>query len=139
MALSLDEQMAALRGLSPPPGLGVMQSWHPHDRNCCWQAAAVNAFGRAIGCMYLREYVDFGSVASSRYVDLWAQNPLYRRLREGDVGLRAGQHPASDGTKGGCRAAAYAFHGHWDATDPFDEALNDGTDLRSLPQHLLRA
>jgi hypothetical protein len=46
MALSLNEQMVAIRELQPPSGLTVMQSWHPNDRNCCWQAAAVDAFGR---------------------------------------------------------------------------------------------
>jgi len=139
IALSLEEQMAAVRGLDPPPGLGVMQSWHPHDKNCCWQAATVNAFGRAVGCMYLREFVDFGDAASVRYLDLWAQNPLYRQLRSGKVESTAGDPAASDGTRGGCRATAYAFHGRWDAPDPFDEALNRGTDLRVLPGRLLRA
>jgi MoaA/NifB/PqqE/SkfB family radical SAM enzyme len=144
LALSLEDQMAAIRGLDPPPGLGVMQSWHPHDKNCCWQAAAVNAFGRAIGCMYLREYVDFGDVDAVRYVDIWAQNPLYRQLRSGQLdpvlpGPSAPGLAASDGTLGGCRSTAFAFHGRWDAADPFDEALNDGTDLRALPGRPLRA
>lgn len=139
IALSLEEQMAAIRGLTPPPNLGIMQSWHPHDKNCCWQAAAVNAFGRAVGCMYLREFVDFGDAASVRYLDLWAQDPLYRQLRSGRVAPAAEDPPASDGTRGGCRATAYAFHGRWDAPDPFDEALNHGTDLRVLPGRLLRA
>jgi MoaA/NifB/PqqE/SkfB family radical SAM enzyme len=134
LALSLDEQMRTIRGLDPPPGLEIMQSWHPHNKNCCWQAAAVNAFGRAIGCMYLREYVDFGDAGSVRYVDLWSQNPLYRQLRASGAKQNHELPAASDGTRGGCRSTAYAFHGRWDAPDPFDEALNHGTDLRSLPQ-----
>jgi MoaA/NifB/PqqE/SkfB family radical SAM enzyme len=36
LALSLEEQMQAIAGCRPPEGLGVMQSWHPRDRNCCW-------------------------------------------------------------------------------------------------------
>jgi radical SAM protein with 4Fe4S-binding SPASM domain len=134
IALSLEEQMAVIRNLTPPPGLGVMQSWHPYDKNCCWQAAAINAFGRAIGCMYLREYVDYGDVTSTRYIDIWAQNALYRQLRAGSVERSCSECSAGEGTAGGCRATAYAFSGRWDAPDPFDEAINDGVDLRVLPQ-----
>ena len=32
LALSLDEQMAAIASLKPPAGLKLMQSWHPRDR-----------------------------------------------------------------------------------------------------------
>ena len=46
LALTLPEQTAALSALKPPPGLKIMQSWHPNDRNCCWQSTAVNPFGR---------------------------------------------------------------------------------------------
>jgi radical SAM protein with 4Fe4S-binding SPASM domain len=139
IALSLEEQMAAIRGLQPPPGLTVMQSWHPNDRNCCWQAAAVDAFGRAIGCMYLREFVDFGHVGTTRYVDIWRNNPLYRNLRSGRVERGCSDCTASQGSTGGCRAAAYAFHGRWTAPDPFDETLNDGVDLRVLPNRISHA
>jgi len=133
IALSLEEQMAAIRALQPPPGLAVMQSWHPNNHNCCWQAAAVNAFGRAIGCMYLREYVDFGPIDELRYLDIWNHNPLYRDLRSGQVERGCTDCTSSQGSTGGCRAAAYAFHGRWTAPDPFDETLNDGVDLRVLP------
>ncbi|MCK8784065.1 radical SAM protein [Roseomonas sp. NAR14] len=139
LALSLEEQMAAIRGLDPPPGLSVMQSWHPYDRNCCWQAAAIDATGRAIGCMYLREYADFGRVAGEGavpFLDIWRHQPAYRRLRAGTGIERAcGDCAGNDGSRGGCRASAYAFHGRWTAPDPFDEALNDGIDLRVLPGH----
>lgn len=143
LALSLDEQMAAIQALDPPRGLTVMQSWHPYDRNCCWQAAAVDAAGRAVGCMYLREYADFGRVAgdrATRYLDIWRHHPAYLRLRAG-TGLESTPHdsPASDGLPGGCRSSAYAFHGRWTAPDPFDAALNGGVDLRVLPQHALRS
>lgn len=134
IAPSLAEQMAAVRGLVPPPGLGIMQSWHPNDHNCCWQSAAVNAFGRAVGCMYLREYVDFGDVRRVRHLDIWRHHPLYRHLRSGQVERACGDCSASQGSDGGCRAAAYAFHGRWTAPDPFDEGLNDGVDLRALPE-----
>ncbi len=139
IALSLDEQMAAIRSLRPPPGLAVMQSWHPMDKNCCWQAAAVDAFGRAIGCMYLREYVDFGSIGTSRYLDIWRGHPLYRNLRSGRVERGCPDCSASQGTRGGCRSTAFAFHGRWTAPDPFDETLNDGIDLLALPERILRS
>ena len=137
LALPLDEQMAAIAALDPPPGLGVMQSWHPRDRNCCWQAAAVNAAGQAIGCMYLREYVDFGPVMGPQAVphrDVWDHHPLYLRLRDGD-GIKQDCSACSgdDGSRGGCRSTAFAFRGRWDAPDPFDAPLNGGVDLTRLP------
>jgi len=139
IAPSLEEQQASIRALQPPPGVTVMQSWHPNNKNCCWQAAAINAFGRAIGCMYLREYVDFGGVREVRHLDLWNHDPLYRHLRAGQVERGCADCSASQGSSGGCRAAAYAFHGRWTAPDPFDETLNDGVDLRVLPERLLCA
>jgi len=137
LALPLKEQMQAIRALAPPAGLDVMQSWHPRDRNCCWQAAAVNAFGRAIGCMYLREYVDFGDVLERGYLDIWREDPLYRSLRAGHVEKSCPSCSSSQGSRGGCRSTAYAFHGRWTAPDPFDEPLNDGVPLDVLPQRLL--
>ncbi len=139
IALSLDEQMAAVNSLSPPPGLTVMQSWHPRDKNCCWQAAAVDAFGRAVGCMYLREYVDFGSIRDRRYLDIWRHDPLYRRLRSGPVEDSCSECSTGQARPGGCRSTAFAFHGRWTAPDPFDEPLNHGVDLRVLPERILRA
>jgi MoaA/NifB/PqqE/SkfB family radical SAM enzyme len=139
IAPSLDEQMAAIRNLTPPPDLTVMQSWHPFDRNCCWQAAAVDAFGRVIGCMYLREYVNFGRVGAMRHLDIWRSHPLYRGLRSGRVEGGAQSSSGGEGPTGGCRSSAYAFHGRWTAPDPFDETLNEGLDLRALPERTLRA
>jgi radical SAM protein with 4Fe4S-binding SPASM domain len=138
IALSLQQQMDAIGAMQPPPGLAVMQSWHPNDKNCCWQAAAVDAFGRAIGCMYLREYVDFGRVGATRYVDIWRHHPLYRALRSGRVERGCPDCSASQGTAGGCRSTAFAFHGRWTAPDPFDQTLNDGVDLRVLPERTFR-
>jgi radical SAM protein with 4Fe4S-binding SPASM domain len=139
IALSLPEQTAAISALAPPDGLSVMQSWHPNNKNCCWQAAAINAFGHAIGCMYLREYVDFGRVGKIRHSDIWHYNPLYRHLRSGKVEKGCAECSASQGTAGGCRSTAYAYHGRWTAPDPFDEALNDGVDVRVLPDRAVCA
>lgn len=137
LALSLDEQTSIIAALQPPPGLGVMQSWHPNDRNCCWQAAAVNANGDSIGCTYLREYVSHGNIRATPFLEMWHRDPLYRRLRSGRVKQSCGDCHQSQGTKGGCRSTAYAFHRRWDAPDPFCTSLNQGVDLRVLPDWLL--
>jgi radical SAM protein with 4Fe4S-binding SPASM domain len=136
-ALSLDEQMRVIDALDPPAGLGIMQSWHPRDHNCCWQSATVDAFGNSIGCVYLREYVNYGNIKSRTFLDTWHKDPLYRRLRSGEVERSCSDCSASQGTNGGCRSTAYAFHGRWDAPDPFCSSLNDGVDLRVLPERLL--
>jgi radical SAM protein with 4Fe4S-binding SPASM domain len=133
IALPLAEQMQALDTLVLPPGLRVMQSWHPNNHNCCWQAAAINAFGRAIGCMYLREYVDYGDATVTPYDEIWRDNPLYRALRSGSVEETCSDCSSTQGSHGGCRSTAYAWHGRWTAPDPFDVTLNHGTDLTRLP------
>jgi radical SAM protein with 4Fe4S-binding SPASM domain len=137
MALSLEEQMAAVASLRPPAGIDVMQSWHPNDRNCCWQAAAVTAHGSSIGCMYLREYVDFGDVRKVDFFRSWREDPLYGSLRSGKVDKTCPSCAATSNTGGGCRSAAFAFTGRWTAPDPFCPTTNDGVDLRVLPQRLL--
>jgi MoaA/NifB/PqqE/SkfB family radical SAM enzyme len=138
IALRLDEQMSAIAGIDPPAGLGVMRSWHPNDHNCCWQAAAINAFGRAIGCMYLRDYVDFGDATATPYDEIFQHNPLYRLLRSGDVEEHCGACSSTQDSHGGCRSAAYAWHGRWTAPDPFDVTLNHGIDLTVLPPERAR-
>ncbi|RFB79776.1 radical SAM protein [Methylovirgula sp. 4M-Z18] len=140
LALPLNEQMAALAALQVPQGLTLMQSWHPKDRNCCWQGAAINARGRAIGCMYLREYVDFGDVTTTSFREIWQSHPLYRDLRSGRVDESCkSSKGGGDGSKGGCRSTAFAWSGSWTAPDPFDIELNNGVDLAQLPSRLLDA
>ena len=138
LALSLDEMMDALSALRPPAGLKINQSWHPRDGNTCWQMAAVNAYGDSIGCSYLRELVNFGNVLETSFMDTW-DDPLYRELRSGRVTRSCGDCEQTQGSCGGCRATAFAFHGSWDAPDPFDITLNDGVDLRVLPEWMLQA
>jgi len=138
LALSLEEQDAAIAAMCPPRGLEVMQSWHPKDGNCCWQAAAVNPFGDSIGCMYLREYVNHGNIRATPYLDTWRNSSLYKQLRSGDVEESCGDCHQSEGSQGGCRSAAYAFHGRWTAPDPYCNHLNKGVDLRVLPKWLLQ-
>lgn len=137
-ALSLEEQMSVLQNLRVPDGLKLMQSWHPHNHNCCWQSAAVNAYGDSIGCMYLREYVNYGNILETPFLDTWHNDPLYGRLRAGAVEANCSSCEATQHTRGGCRSTAYAFHGRWEAPDPFCSTLNNGVDLRVLPQRLLR-
>jgi radical SAM protein with 4Fe4S-binding SPASM domain len=133
LAISLADQTAALAALTVPAGLRIMQSWHPNDHNCCWQAAAINAFGRAIGCMYLRDYVDYGDATVTPYDEIWRDNPLNRQLRSGDVEETCGECSSTQGSHGGCRSTAYAWSGRWTAPDPFDTKLNHGVDLTQLP------
>jgi radical SAM protein with 4Fe4S-binding SPASM domain len=132
LALSLDEMTAALRSYVPPPGLRVMNSWHPYDGNCCYQNAAVSPFGDSIGCPYLREYVDYGNVRDTPFLETW-DHPLYRRLRKGAVHAACSDCTTTQHSSGGCRSTAYAFTGDWDAGDPFCPTLNEGLDLRVLP------
>ncbi len=133
LALSLDEQTAALNALRPPPGVRVAHSWHPHDKNCCWSSIAVNAHGDSIGCPYLREFVNYGNVLEVPLLDSWRQDPLYRFLRSGEVSGGCDECETREGTRGGCRSTAFAFSGRWDAPDPFCSELNGGVDLRALP------
>lgn len=137
LAPSLPETMAALRRAEPPPGVRLMQSWHPNDNNCCWQNAGVDPSGRSIGCPYLREYVDYGSVVADGFAPTW-DHPLYRELRAGAVSESCPDCEATQLTRGGCRSTAFAFSGRWDAGDPFCEHLNAGRDLRDPPQHPAR-
>lgn len=139
LALPLDAQEAALAGLHVPPGLGLMSSWHPQDSNCCWQSATVDAHGNSIGCPYLREYVDFGNIRRVDLLDGWHGDPLYRMLRSGRVEKSCPDCSRNEGSAGGCRATAYAFHGRWSAPDPFCRQLNDGVAIDVLPERLLHA
>jgi radical SAM protein with 4Fe4S-binding SPASM domain len=116
-----------------------MQSWHPNDANCCWQAATVNARGDSIGCPYLREYVNFGNIRQVDFLHTWRNNPLYRQLRSGLVEKSCPDCHGREGTRGGCRSTAYAFHGRWTAPDPFCSHSNHGVPLNVLPIRLLPA
>lgn len=136
LSLSLDEMMAALNGVKIPTGIQMMQSWHPKDGNCCWQNAAVSPTGDSIGCPYLREYVNYGNVRETSFVETW-NHPLYEQLRSNKVEESCPECSATQGTHGGCRSTAFAFHGRFTAPDPYCTTLNKGVDLRVLPQRLL--
>jgi radical SAM protein with 4Fe4S-binding SPASM domain len=85
-----------------------------------------------MGCAYLREYVDYGRVTERPFLETW-DHPLSRQLRAGHVGGGCATCAATQGSSGGCRATAFAFHGRWDAPDPFDSRTNHGLDLTRLP------
>ncbi len=137
LSLSAEQMMSALNGLRVPRTVQLMQSWHPRDGNCCWQNAAVSPAGRSIGCPYLREYVDFGNITEMPFLETWA-HPLYQQLRSSDVEETCSECSATQGTLGGCRSTAYAFHGRFTASDPYCFHNNQGVDLHDLPQWLLR-
>jgi radical SAM protein with 4Fe4S-binding SPASM domain len=132
-SLPLADQMLAIQQLQPPPGLAVMQSWHPRNHNCCWQSATVDAVGNSIGCVYLREYVNYGNIRETTFLETWHNDPLYRRLRSAEVEHSCPDCEKTQGTGGGCRSTAFAFHRRWDAPDPYCTNLNDGVDLCVLP------
>jgi radical SAM protein with 4Fe4S-binding SPASM domain len=135
LACSMDEMTQALAAIKPPPSVHLMQSWHPKNGNCCWENAAVLATGESVGCPYLREAVDYGNIRETSFFETW-NHPLYKRLRAGPK-HEAAHCPdcaSKEGTRGGCRATAYAFTGDWDAADPFCAVLNKGADLRALPR-----
>jgi radical SAM protein with 4Fe4S-binding SPASM domain len=98
----------------------------------------VNAFGDSIGCPYLREYVNHGNVRDVPFMTMWDTNTLYKTLRAGEVDTSCASCDTNDGSRGGCRSTAYAFRGSWTAPDPFCPTLNDGVDLRVLPEWLLQ-
>lgn len=137
LALSLDEMRTAIDSITAPSDLALMQSWHPNDGNCCWQNAAIDPFGRSIGCPYLREYANYGNVREVPFRETWT-HPLYRSLRSGKVNSACPECSRTQLSSGGCRSTAYAFHADWEAPDPFCTHLNRGVDLRVLPDRLLR-
>jgi radical SAM protein with 4Fe4S-binding SPASM domain len=95
--------------------------------------SAIDPFGQSIGCAYLREYVDFGNVTQMPFIETW-NHPLAKQLRAGHVERSCKPCASTQGSHGGCRSTAYAFHGRFDAPDPFDLELNDGVDLTALPR-----
>jgi radical SAM protein with 4Fe4S-binding SPASM domain len=132
LSVSLPDQMRALRSVRVPEGMKFMQSWHPNDGNCCWQNAGVDATGRSVGCSYLRDFVDFGNARETGLAATW-NHPLHVELRAQNVTKACPSCESTQGSRGGCRSTAYAFHRDWSAPDPYCEEMNDGVDVRVLP------
>ena len=126
LALSIEEMMEAIRAIKVPEGLGLMQSWHPNDGNCCYQLSAVNAVGDSIGCSYLREFVNYGNVRDMPFMETWnhcavaaGSGPATSRadLLDMPIDPRIAQSVLSI-------RPIFAFTGEWDAEDPFCETTN---------------
>lgn len=132
LSAPLSEQMQVIGSLEAPPGVTIMQSWHPNDGNCCWQNAGVNALGRSVGCPYLRESVDYGDARKESLAGTW-DHPLWVQLRGQEVDHECPECSTSQRSRGGCRSTAYAFHGSWTAPDPYCTTMNGGVDLSVLP------
>lgn len=136
LAMSLTEQVSAIRDLQMPTSIRLMHSWHPYDPNCCWQVAAVDAYGNNVGCPYLRDFVDYGNVRTRDIMEMW-DRPDYVERRNIKVNHSCVDCSSNDpNAEGGCRSTAYAFSGKWNAKDPYCSTMNDGVDLTSLPDWL---
>ncbi|GCB48955.1 radical SAM protein [Streptomyces sp. NL15-2K] len=137
LSVPLREQMAALEAVHVPEGLELMRSWHPNDPNCCWQMAAIDAYGNSIGCPYLRDFANYGNVREMSFMDTW-RDPTYRAVRAASPDDDACPECAENdrNRSGGCRSTAYAFGGSWDAPDPFCTHMNRGIDLTRLPDRI---
>jgi radical SAM protein with 4Fe4S-binding SPASM domain len=135
LSLPLHEMMQALQSVKVPEGFRFIHSWHPNDGNSCYQMSCVSPFGKSIGCPYLREYIDLGDVREKSFVDTW-HDPLWKELRSGNVSDSCSECHDTQGSVGGCRATAFAFHGRWDAPDPYCAQMNHGIDLQRLPEQL---
>ncbi len=130
LACSRAEMSEAFVSLRVPRGLRLLHSWHPRNGNCCWESSAITASGTSVGCPYLREFVDFGDLRRRTLLETW-DHPLYRELRRGTNDANHCRDCADgEGTRGGCRATAYAFTGDWRAQDPF--CPDSDVDLREL-------
>lgn len=139
LSLPLERQMEALAALRPPAGVELMQSWHPQDPNCCWQMAAVDAYGYSIGCPYLRDFANYGNVRDGSLMETW-NHPQYQAVRSVNLASACPECGGRDGNSwGGCRSSAFAFTGRWDGQDPFCIKMNQGIDLTQLPEWLRKA
>src|SRR3546814_9477959 len=90
--------------------------------------AAFDPFARSICCSYRREFVDYGDVREDGILPTW-DHPLYRELRAGEVERSCGTCAGTQGSHGGCRSTAYAFHRRWGAPDRSEEHTSE---LQSL-------
>ncbi|MFF5025563.1 radical SAM protein [Streptomyces collinus] len=137
LSVPLPRQMAALAAIEVPEGVQLMQSWHPNDPNCCWQMAAVDAYGNSIGCPYLRDFANYGNIRKTSFMETW-RNPVYKKVRAASAVDACPECAANDRNRsGGCRSTAYAFGGAWDAPDPYCTHMNKGTDLTRLPDRIV--
>jgi MoaA/NifB/PqqE/SkfB family radical SAM enzyme len=130
------EVTAAIAALDVPPGLRMMNGFHPYDANCCWVNAHITSTGDSIGCPYLRGMVNYGNVRQTPFLETW-QNPLYRQLRTQEIEDDCTECTTNRmRSPGGCRSSAFTFTGRWDTTDPFCPEMDHGIDVTVLPAEI---
>ena len=74
---------------------------------------------------------------NSPFLETWTTR-FIKQLRQSDVEETCTDCSQTQGTLGGCRSTAYAFHGRFTASDPYCIHNNQGVDLNVLPEWLLR-
>ena len=82
---------------------------------CGTQYCRITPDGKVTPCPYLPEVA--GDLRVQRFAEIWRSAPLFRRLREGELGGKCGvcEYRA---LCGGCRARAFALEGDVLAADP---------------------
>src|SRR5438046_1907047 len=82
---------------------------------CGTQSCRITPDGKLTPCPYLPEVA--GDLRAQSFADIWRSSPLFRQLREGQLGGKCGvcEYRA---LCGGCRARAFALTGDVLAADP---------------------
>ncbi len=82
---------------------------------CGTQYCRITPDGKLTPCPYLPEVA--GDLRTHSFAELWRSAPLFRQLREGQLGGKCGSCEYR-GLCGGCRARAFALEGDVLAADP---------------------
>jgi len=82
---------------------------------CGTQYCRITPDGKLTPCPYLPEVA--GDLRTQSFADIWRSAPLFRRLREGELGGKCGACEYRV-LCGGCRARAFALEGDVLAADP---------------------
>jgi AdoMet-dependent heme synthase len=82
---------------------------------CGTQYCRITPDGQVTPCPYLPEVA--GDLRTHRFAEIWRSAPLFRRLREGELGGKCGRCEYRR-LCGGCRARAFALEGDVLAADP---------------------
>jgi len=82
---------------------------------CGTQYCRITPDGKLTPCPYLPEVA--GDLRAQSFADIWRSAPLFRRLREGELGGKCGACEYRV-LCGGCRARAFALEGDVLAADP---------------------
>src|SRR5207249_1981404 len=82
---------------------------------CGTQYCRITPDGKLTPCPYLPKVA--GDLRAQGFAEIWRSSPLFRRLREGELGGKCGvcEYRA---VCGGCRARAFALEGDVLAADP---------------------